>query len=82
MHIYRNQCIKKLSAPTSLEQLALNGIIWVHERNGRNYNCIKAAWKTAIKEIKSKYKVEGHKEYKDIDNISETLLNDTKEGEL
>lgn len=53
---------------------ALNGIIWIDERNRRNYNCIEEVWKRAMEEMNSEYKVGGgYKDYKDIDNISEVM---------
>ncbi|CAO0791941.1 unnamed protein product [Mucor circinelloides] len=86
-HNYRNLCIDKISntitSPTHIEELALNAIMWVEERNRRAYKISEENWSIVHRNIKDKYKDKDKpREYKDISIISEIIMtNDVKEGE-
>ncbi|KAI8638805.1 hypothetical protein BD408DRAFT_422454 [Parasitella parasitica] len=86
-HAYRNLCIDKISntikSPTHIEELALNAIMWVDDKNRRAYKISEENWSIYHRDIKDKYKDKDKpSEYKDISIISEIIMtNDVKEGE-
>ncbi|CEG77979.1 hypothetical protein RMATCC62417_12648 [Rhizopus microsporus] len=72
--------LKKLSTATLLltfvEELALNGIMWMNERIRRNYYINEETWKAVIKEPNIEFKEDdGYKDYGDVDKISEAMHN-------
>lgn len=62
--------MKKTNNPLPAIFSALNAIIWVDERNRRNYNYNEEVWKRAIEEMNSDFKAdEDYKDYKDISEV-------------
>ncbi|KAI9248922.1 hypothetical protein BY458DRAFT_560071 [Sporodiniella umbellata] len=87
-HEYRSYCIKKLSItqvfPSYTEELALNGIMWIDERNRRSYKLSEEIWKLVSLQLKNKYKKNytKPKEYKEIEKIAEKIMTEgVQEGE-
>ncbi|CAO3639617.1 unnamed protein product [Mucor hiemalis] len=79
-HDYRSYCIQKLArnqiSPSYTEQLALNGIFWVDERNRRFYRLSPDTWNLVQSQIIKKFKdVTPPREYKEISHIAETTMN-------
>ncbi|CEP16558.1 hypothetical protein [Parasitella parasitica] len=63
--------------------LALNGIIWIDERNRRSYKMSEEVWELVSSQMKMKYKdLAKPNEYKEIETIAETVMTEgVQEGE-